>query len=358
MIPSALRAVISKRLPKLKEARICVGLDGFVDTIVRVVRSKHAATTYFKTIAEFGEFTRDRSGLNFSLELEERFTKSGGNAPIMGHAMARLGASVHVIGALGYPDLHPEFQSMASEMTLTSYANPGLSTAMEFDDGKILLAQMSSLNHSDWITLRDRVGIAALREQVNNSDLNALVNWSELDHATSMWKGILNDIVQKDRPGSRPIGLFDLSDCTRRDPTAILEVLDLLSQFNKYWSVVLSVNKNEATILCKALMHQSGSAWDQPLDQMGEYLFKSLNIDCLVIHHAKEALGWNQAGHTVVANELVDRPVISTGAGDNFNAGLASGLLMQLGLADCLILGHAVAASYMKSGTSGSLEDL
>lgn len=353
MITAQLRQLIRDRSSKLTASRSTIGLDGFVDTVVKVVRSKQHTSSYFKTIAEFGEFTREKGGMNFSLELEEQITKSGGNAPIMGQALARLGTPVQVIGALGYPNLHPVFQPLQRELSLTSYANPGLSTAMEFGDGKILLAQMSELNKADWTTLRDRVGLEALRQYFDNQSLYALVNWSEPDHTTSMWKGILEEVIEKSSVG-KPIGFFDLADCTRRDPAAIREVATLLRKFGKYWKVVLGVNKNEAHILYQAMTQETSTN----LHHLGDELFRTLQIDCLVIHHSKEALGWNSEGSVVVPTEPVIHPKISTGAGDNFNAGLAAGLLMELNLEQSLTLGHAVAAAYMRKGESCTLNDL
>lgn len=353
MIPASLSQLIQERSSKLASSRITIGLDGFVDTVVRVVKNKQNTTSYFKTITEFGEFTKEKGGMNFSLELEERFSKSGGNAPIMGQALARLGASVTVIGALGYPELHPVFSSLKAEMPVTSYANPGLSTAMEFQDGKILLAQMSELNQADWTTIRERVGIESLQRHFNNQSMYALVNWSELDHATSMWRGILEEVVRT-ASSQKPIGFFDLADCTRREPSAIQEILEIIRQFGKFWKVVLGVNKNEARVLYNAMTHQTSD----DLYHIGAELYQLLEIDCLVIHHSREGLGWNQAGSVIVPAQLVVDPLISTGAGDNFNAGLAAGLLMDLNLEQCLMLGHAVAGAYMQQGESCRLTEL
>lgn len=353
MISPSLRQLILERSSKLTSSRITIGLDGFADTVVRVVKTKQTPTSYFNTITEFGEFTKGKGGMNFSLELEERITKSGGNGPIMGQALARLGAPVQLIGALGYPDLHPVFRSLQAEMSVASYANPGLSTALEFQDGKILLAQMSELNQVNWATLLERVGIETLRRHFNNQSLYALVNWSELDHATSLWKGILETVAQK-QSSHKPIGFFDLADCTRREPAAIRQIIEVLQQFKKYWKVVLGVNKNEAHVLYKAMTSQVSD----DLHQVGSALFLLLGLDCLVVHHSRAAMGWDHSGPVAVPAQLVDDPRISTGAGDNFNAGLAAGLLMELNLEQCLTLGHAVAAAYMQRGESCRLTDL
>lgn len=54
----------------------------------------------------------------------------------------------------------------------------------------------------------------------------------------------------------------------------------------------------------------------------------------------------------------IDDSLISTGGGDNFNAGFCLGLLMQLSLPDSLTVGMATSSYYVKYGKSPEIEDL
>jgi hypothetical protein len=109
---------------------------------------------------------------------------------------------------LGYPDIHPAFKQMPPNCRLYSFANPGASNVLEFKTGKIMLAEMKSLNSIEWEFIRDTIGPKTIVELFNSSDLIALLNWSELDNSTSVWKGLIADIMPQLDVKKRPIGFF------------------------------------------------------------------------------------------------------------------------------------------------------
>ena len=52
--------------------------------------------------------------------------------PIMANALAQFGSKQNCIGSLGYPSINPLFDQMPSNCRLFSFANPGLTKALEF----------------------------------------------------------------------------------------------------------------------------------------------------------------------------------------------------------------------------------
>ena len=52
---------------------------------------------------------------------------------------------------------------------------------------------------------------------------------------------------------------------------------------------------------------------------------------------------------------FVSDPKISTGAGDNFNAGFCAAQLLELDLESSVILANAVSGYYVRTGTSAQL---
>ncbi len=338
--------------------KIILGFDGFVDTVAKIINQKDGHhTKYFDTILEFGNYTVEKSNKNFSLELETSVTKLGGNMPIMANALTRLGTDVSCLGPMGYPSLHPVFKSLAGQATLYSFGDPGLSTALEFNDGKILLAQMADLNKVTWSTVKDVIGLNTLIKAFTHRDLIAVLNWSELDHSTSLWKGLLEDILPKIPILSvKPIGFFDLSDCSKRSEACILEALELLKSFGKYWKVALSLNLNETALVYKALTKTSFD--EQQVESAGEKLRQRLGVDTVVIHYSNQALAWNGEGMCKCESKIITHPLISTGAGDNFNAGFCAGRLMEFDLTASLALGHTLAGNYMMTGQSPTPDQL
>ena len=55
-----------------------------------------------------------------------RLDKLGGNGPIMANALASFGIGVTYLGSLGYPALHPVFDTFAQRAKVSSLCGPGL----------------------------------------------------------------------------------------------------------------------------------------------------------------------------------------------------------------------------------------
>lgn len=353
---------MNEQLQKIREAlqlapqtlngkKIAAGFDGFIDSIVKIVNHKAADGTvsYFETIKGFGDYISGKSGSGFSLESDERLQKLGGNMPIMANAMAQWGIMVDCVGALGVPAIQPAFSKMHANCRLHSYTNPGFTTAMEFTDGKIMLAQMTDLNHADWTTIKTVIGLPTLRTIFCKADLVCLVNWSEPDQSNAMWQGLLEDIFAYDATDKSKRQFFaDLSDCSKRSDAALLKALELLKEFGKYGKVMLSLNRNEAGILYRLFTGLDPAE----LHEIGDHLFKELKISTLIIHTSKISIAWDAAGTYTDQPSFIQQPLVSTGAGDNFNAGFCVGQLLGLDAEQSLILANSTSNCYIKSGLS------
>ncbi|MEP7376365.1 MAG: PfkB family carbohydrate kinase [Chitinophagaceae bacterium] len=341
---------------KMQEKKITAGFDGFIDTIIKIIKKKQPQkTSLFTTIKEFGNYILEKEGTSFSLELEEQHKKLGGNMPIMANALGQMGIPVNCLGALGYPQPDPIFKNFSLNCKLFSFADPGISTAYEFNDGKILLAQMGELNNTDWKKIKEKIGLDTVITLYKESNLICLLNWSEIDASTDIWKGILKDVLPKYSPGKEQIAFFDLSDCSKRTHQSITEALDLIQRFAKYTKVILSLNKNEAHIIYQSLYNKKSK---KELFSIGNKILERLAIDTLVLHSSKEAMAFSNSEKVKVDSFFTPKPKISTGAGDNFNAGFCAGQLLELDLESSLILANAVSGWYIRKGISPQLPDI
>ncbi len=347
---------IQKNHHLLTGKKVTAGFDGFIDAIIKIVKKKQPQkTSLFTTIKEFGNYITEKEGTSFSLELEEQNKKLGGNMPIMANALGRIGISVNCIGALGYPHPHPIFGNISQNCRLFSFADPGASTAYEFNDGKIMLAQMGELNSTEWKEIKAKIGLDTIIDLYTESDLVCLLNWSEIDASTNIWKGILKDVLSKYSVTKKQTAFFDLSDCSKRSSESITEALELLRQFAKHARVILSLNKNEADIIYRSLCHKKSK---NDLFATGKEIIEKLPIDTIVLHSAKEAMAFSKKEQLRVDSFFTTEPVISTGAGDNFNAGFCTGQLLQLDLKSSVIMANAVSGCYVRKGISPELPDV
>lgn len=352
-----LLALLENAPARLGEKKAVAGLDGFIDSIVKVIDYKtDAGPVFFNTIEEFGKYITNKKGSGFSLESEELFRKLGGNMPIMANAMGSMGVSVNCIGAFGIPSIAPVFSGMHCRCRLFSFTNPGFTTAIEFTDGKMMLAQMTDLNHADWSTIKNALGLDTIIGLFTESDLVCLVNWSELDHSNEIWEGILKEVLLPMLQKSDGKNFFfDLSDCSKRSVESISTALTLISQFNFYGKVTLSLNRNESEIVYKTLFNEDAAG---KMESVGQRLFSKLKVDTLVIHSAKTSMAWDQSGFYEIEPEYMANPLISTGAGDNFNAGYCIAMLLGGNVTYSIMLANMVANRYMSTGLSPDLNSL
>ena len=139
---------IAQRRGALAGRRAFVGFDGFVDTIVTPVglrRAQGEDFTPIATLTELGQRILAAAGKSTNIELYPRLDKLGGNGPIMANALLGGGLGVTYAGALGTP-VHPVFAEMARRARTYSLCAAASTTAIELQDGKLMLGMMRSLD--------------------------------------------------------------------------------------------------------------------------------------------------------------------------------------------------------------------
>jgi hypothetical protein len=93
--PLSLQVVdsLKKAAPVLKETKVLVGFDGFVDNILHVVKTRESALKYtrLERMGEFAEKIAAAAGLSANMEMVVQMQKLGGNGPIMANALGACG---------------------------------------------------------------------------------------------------------------------------------------------------------------------------------------------------------------------------------------------------------------------------
>ena len=338
---------------QLNNKSALVGFDGFIDALFKIKKeSEYDKAIYFDKIKSIGEYIVKKD-TSFCLDLEDIKTKIGGNAPILANALGALGVQSDLIGALGFPEINPYFKTMSKNCTLKSIAEPGMAYIYEFGDGKIMFSNSSSINTVNWTNLKELISLETVIQNFESNAIFCLLNWSEILGMTSILEGILADVFPKINLKDKTT-FFDLSDFSNRSQKDILSAIGLINEFGKHTKTVLGLNKNELNKLYSLLFGEENSN----LYNQGKALFDFLKINILVIHNSKETYVFTQNKEYYAVPELIDEPLMSTGAGDHFNAGFCYGLLANLELNECLILANSVASFYIKTGISPSINDI
>ncbi len=345
--------------PRVPQLSAFIGLDGFVDEILHVVDKRHDAERYDRvpTIRAYGERLTAAAGHSTNVELVNVMTKLGGNGPIMANALASFGLRVSYLGALGYPAIHPVFEAFTHRADVGSICGPGLTDALEFDDGKIMVGKHYTLKDITWANICTRYGAEKFTAKFASADLVGFVNWTMLPHMSDIWASIQSSLAPG-LLGERRKLFIDLADPEKRLASDIRHALDLIVRFQPHFDVILGLNEKEAYEVAHVLgLDASPRDWEG-LAALSTEIQRQLPIDTLVVHPTAYALTVSSAGAEVVQGAVCRKPKITTGAGDHFNSGFCLGRLLGLDNAASLLCGVATSGHYVRTAASPSVADL
>ncbi len=338
-----------------------IGFDGFVDEIVRMVDKRTTLQNYtpIATLSQLAERIAGAAERGTNIELVVERMKLGGNGPIMANALATFGAPVTYIGNLGYPSLHPVFAELAQRATVISIANPGHTDAVEFADGKVMLGKLETLNEITWETLIQRMGAEKLTQLFSNAHLISLNNWTMIPFMSDIWQKILRQICPHLPATSKNrLIFFDLADPAKRLPTDIRAALELIAQFKNYFKVILGTNEKESFEIADVLGVKQPDNTKTSMLRMAQEIRSKLGIYNVVVHPIQYALAASADEVKLVDGPWEPNPLISTGAGDHFNAGFCLGRLLGFDLEQSLLAGVTTSGFYVRTAQSPAITDL
>lgn len=336
-----------------------IGFDGFVDTILHVVKTRYSAVRYdrLESMAEWSRHIAAASGVSANFELVPQLVKLGGNGPNMANALLALGLRVTCIGALGEPALHPVFADFGKRARIFSICDPGQTDAIEFADGKLLCGKFSVLSSVNWQNLVQHIPEPKLTALFAESQLIAVVNWTMLIRLTGIIRNILTHILPKLK-GPRRWIFFDLADPAKRSRAELKGVLRLISRHEQHARVILGLNLGEARQVADVLGLGGIEEKRAEVAQAAARIRDALGLDTVVIHPLRFAAAADATGVAHVAGPPCEMPKIATGAGDHFNAGFCLGRICGLDLAESLQTAVATSGYYVRSGKSPSMKTL
>ena len=337
------------------DARVLVGFDGFIDEIIQLVDTRESPEYYtpIATIEDFGHRVLSASGLSCNIEMVPQQIKLGGNGPIMANNLVEQGFSVSYCGAIGANgSVNRVFREFADRCDrVVTLCEPGHTDAVEFEDGKVMLGKMHTLPNVNWTRLLELVPSTDLKQLLEGMALIGCVNWTMLTEMNSILRGIGE--VLSDTP-SRPTLFIDLTDPRKRSREDIAEVLEILAGLQTNLDVVLGLNENESRQVATVLFDHEG----EDLTSRAREIRTRLDLRQVVIHPTRGAAVATAEGEWYVEGPYTPKPKLTTGAGDNFNAGYCNGLLSGLSPEACLVAGVCSSGFYVRNCRSATREEL
>ena len=214
-----------------------------------------------------------------------------------------------ICGALGKPKIHPVFEEFAKKTNAISLAEPGITTALEFKDGKIMLGNMVSLEEIDYNQILQAAGEGPFLDLLSKCDLVSIVNWTMIPKMTSVLQHLADKVLPNLPPRDNRAFFFDLTDPAKRSKEDILEVLQVISRFQAHAETTLGLNYNETLQVCDTLGLNTGDKSEDSLKKMATEIRRELELGCVVSHPVDSAACATRDG-MVVEGPFTDNPKI------------------------------------------------
>ena len=340
--------------------KVTLGIDGFVDEVWQVisVRKSENDFTLFNKMRDFAKAVYDCGEGGYANEIIHKRRSYGGFTANTGKAVGRLGIDTTLLGLFGHKTVDPVFEDFSDFCRFVSAGNPGRCQIFEFLDGKLMLPYVEEITRINWAYLVDTMSVEKLGALFLDADIVGLGYWSQLRYFDELVAKLCEHFLL---PGKCSRLFFDLADIRKRDKHALLNTLQSLTVLGKKIPMTVSLNEHEAERLFSYMGRDF--AWDKPdnADKDIDYVRRQTGLDELIVHTPYFAVASTATEGTVVrCQRYCENPVITTGAGDNFNGGYvaASACQDKLSLAERLAVGNAVTGFYVTNGYSPNKTEL
>ena len=343
-----------------RPAPALVGFDGTIDRLYTVVEERNGtgeAYRAFPTLERFGDCVAAAAGRSACLEIAPKTTKIGGNGPIMAGALANAGVPVTLLGAFGDP-LHPVFAELAEEVDLHSLAEPAVTHALEFNDGKLMLPVLRTYEEITAERLCQSVGMERLVELTRAARLFAPLNWSCLPFLPEIFSLFQEKILPQLPEDRDRLFFFDLADPARHSAESVAAMLRKIAGFSCFGKTFLGLNLSEAGQVAGALGLEAPENGEASLRAAAAAIRQALDLDLVMIHPTECAVAADRETEAFVEGPYEPNPLITTGAGDHLNAGCLFGHLTGMDLQQSLALGVLFSGFYVRTGKSPTLSAL
>ena len=347
-----------EQLPRpdaIDDRRVVFGFDGYLDRVREVVADRTDPTSYERLprLADFRD-RLDRSveaGSSLSYEWLEDGRRTGGHTCHLARAFGTWDFSPTLVGMYGDP-VRETFEREFGEYDLVTLGEPGVTDAVEFDDGKLMLTEIGDTMTLDWAGLDERFGHDRLAERLDGAALLGLGYWSEAPNTPTVLSGLRDLWADIDDPPETV--LVDPGDVRKLDTDRLRSGREAIGELTDVTDVVVSANRAETAVLADAY---AGEA-DREFEATAAAVSDALDPTWFVGHGIDRSVVVTADGTESVSVPAVDEPEMTTSSGDHFNAGLALARISGLDPAAAVVVGNAVAGHFVRTADQPSLDEV
>jgi sugar/nucleoside kinase (ribokinase family) len=173
---------------------------------------------------------------------------------------------------------------------------------------------------------------------------------------TDIFEQLLDEVMPKLK--KRTWMFFDLADPAKRTREDIAAALGLIARFQKHAEVILGLNLQEGRQIGEVLGFAPCEETHEAVAAHAVKIREKLGVNTVVIHPVAFAAAADADGSAAVQGPFIEKPKITTGAGDHFNAGFCIGRILGAPLDVSLQIGVGTSGFYVRTAKSPSAADM
>ena len=338
-------------------AKITMFADGFVDEVWEIINTRATLKDYtlYTRMNQFADRITSSGSGGVGLELVKKRRAFGGFTANIGYAAARLGVDTAMVGVFGKDKLDPVFEEVGELCRVFSVDDPSVTHVFEFDDGKILMSHMETVQEVSWKSIVDKLGIDKVKALLAESDILGVGYWSLLPAFDEILEGVCANIPDD---GKKRRFFFDFADFRKKDEASLNSTLANLRRLNDKFPMMLSVNEHEGATLFE-LYNETFDNVGRPIQEKTEHVRKQLGLDEFIIHAPNYAVAASSEEAPAFAESIFcEKPIRTAGAGDTFNGGYISAKLAGLGIQDRLHVANAAVGYFIRNAAFPEIKNL